>query len=118
MITKYIFVCRRQPSNLAISQRKADLHRGDFYASTSSLGSTGSTSTPGGTHRKKKPAPPPPIVKELFASDGDSRRSPNSTPNTYSGIVSTITNNFLFLFSFSTHSPIGENQCLKLLITE
>ncbi|KYN41365.1 MICAL-like protein 2 [Trachymyrmex septentrionalis] len=49
--------------------RRVDLDRGGLYASNSSLTSSESTTTPGGTYRKKKPAPQPPVAKELFPSN-------------------------------------------------
>ncbi|XP_077275749.1 MICAL-like protein isoform X1 [Temnothorax americanus] len=54
--------------------RRVDLDRGGVYASNSSLTSSESTTTPGGTYRKKKPAPQPPVAKELFPSE--QRESP------------------------------------------
>ncbi|XP_012268898.2 MICAL-like protein 1 isoform X1 [Athalia rosae] len=48
--------------------RKTSLDRSGLYASNSSIASTGSLVTPGGTHRKKKPAPPPPMAQDMFSS--------------------------------------------------
>ncbi|KAG7209124.1 hypothetical protein KM043_015270 [Ampulex compressa] len=59
---------KRTPE-LGVAQRKSDLNRGGLYASNSSITSSESTSTPGGTYRKKKPAPQPPAAKELFPTD-------------------------------------------------
>ncbi|XP_066588505.1 MICAL-like protein 1 [Prorops nasuta] len=58
--------------------RKSDLHRGGMYASNTSITSSESSTTPGGTYRKKKPAPQPPIAKELFPS-GPQSISPRGT---------------------------------------
>jgi len=52
--------------------RRVNLDRGGLYASNSSLTSSESTITPGGTYRKKKPAPQPPVAKELFPSNQQS----------------------------------------------
>jgi len=68
-----------------IASRRIDSNRGNIYASNSSLISSESITTPGGTNRKKKPAPQPPTAKELFPSD--QRESPilkyNDTLPTY-----------------------------------
>lgn len=64
----------RTTPEVSIVPRRADLDRGGVYASNSSLTSSDSTTTPGGTYRKKKPAPQPPITKELFPPE--QRESP------------------------------------------
>ncbi|KYQ47404.1 MICAL-like protein 1 [Trachymyrmex zeteki] len=66
--------------------RRVDLDRGGLYASNSSLTSSESTTTPGGTYRKKKPAPQPPVVKELFPANQHESpilKSHNSTLPSY-----------------------------------
>ncbi|XP_033224368.1 MICAL-like protein 1 isoform X2 [Belonocnema kinseyi] len=65
---------------------KSDLERSGIYASNSSLGSCGSTTTPGGTYRKKKPAPQPPTKETLSPSNSNpatpthASTSPRTTP--------------------------------------
>ncbi|XP_011691645.1 PREDICTED: MICAL-like protein 1 [Wasmannia auropunctata] len=71
---------------VGVAPRRVDLDRGGVYASNSSLTSSESTSTPGGTYRKKKPAPQPPVAKELFPSDqreSPALKSHNSTLPSY-----------------------------------
>ncbi|KAI4499484.1 hypothetical protein M0802_005380 [Mischocyttarus mexicanus] len=67
---------------LGLTPRKSDLNRKSVYASNSSITSSESISTPGGTYRKKKPAPLPPTAKELFPSPGYRSVSPRTTPRT------------------------------------
>ncbi|KYM95635.1 MICAL-like protein 2 [Cyphomyrmex costatus] len=62
--------------------RRADLDRGGLYASNTSLTSSESTITPGGTYRKKKPAPQPPVAKELFPSNQHESPVPKSHNST------------------------------------
>lgn len=70
-------------SDVSVMPRRADLDRGGVYASNSSLTSSESTTTPGGTYRKKKPAPQPPVAKELFPTD----QRESSTLKTYSSTL-------------------------------
>jgi len=75
----------RTTPDMKAASRRIDSNRGSIYASNSSLISSESITTPGGTNRKKKPAPQPPTAKELFPSD--QRESPilkyNDTLPTY-----------------------------------
>ncbi|EGI67376.1 MICAL-like protein 2 [Acromyrmex echinatior] len=74
--------------------RRVDLDRGGLYASNSSLTSSESTTTPGGTYRKKKPAPQPPVAKELFPSNQHESpilKSHNSTLPSYHDSLSRTT---------------------------
>lgn len=124
---------------LGLSQHNLDLSRGGVYASNSSIASSESTVTPGGTYRKKKPAPPPPspavneldpldergspVQKSHNSSMGYPSLSPRSTPKSRKNkpappppMPTSTLYNMTFGASFNlAESPIAELQTAENL---
>ena len=65
---------------MGLLSSNANLERSGIYASNTSLGSCGSTTTPGGTYRKKKPAPQPPTKETLSPNHNLATSTHNSSP--------------------------------------